>query len=64
MTQMALKIKIVFLFMFFRWDNDGCFGGANSACNFNNVVDWAQSQGFDGQVVSQMSGDFAQDFMG
>ena len=36
----------------------------SSVCNFNKVAHQAPSQGFDGQVVSKMSGEFAQDFKG
>ena len=40
------------------------FGGVSLICDFNKVVHQVRSQGFDGQVVSKMSGEFAQDFMG
>ena len=64
MTQVLLKIKTVFPFFFPDGTMTDGFGGASSACDFNKIVHQVQSQGFDRQVVSKMSGEFTQDFIG
>jgi hypothetical protein len=40
------------------------YGGKNSACDFKKVVTEAHNRGFNGEVVSNLSRDFAKDYLG
>ena len=40
------------------------YGCQNSACDFKMVVSDTQNKGFDGEVVSNMSREFAKDYVG